>query len=132
MVGVGVGDGFGYLLLGGNLSTRIAPHGEAPVATSQHQNLRGLRKIGRGQWGPIHSIGQGRGRGLSASLKFATSFFFFKKTPEYTPSPNTMNTELAHWGPAPAWGQGSRLMHFGRQGGTWLKVLGSCRAHSTR
>lgn len=47
-------------------------------------------------------------------------FFFFNKAPENTPSPNTMNTELAHWGPAPAWGQGSGLMHFGRLGGGYL------------
>lgn len=40
MGGVGVfGNGFGYLLLEGNLSTRIPPQGEAPV-TTRHRNLR--------------------------------------------------------------------------------------------
>lgn len=89
-------------------------------------------KLGGGSGGLFTALGRGGGEGSLPPSNLLHLFFFLKKTPEYTPSPNTMNTELAHWGPAPAWGQGSRLMHFGRQGGTWLKVLGSCRAHSTR
>lgn len=46
------------------------------------------------------------------------------KEPQETLSPNTINTELAHQGPAPAWGPEGKggllfvkLMHFGMWGG---------------
>lgn len=76
MIGVGVGDGFGYLLLGENLSTRIAPHREAPVAISQHQNLRGLGKIGRGQWGLFTALGRGGGEGSLPPSNLLHLLFF--------------------------------------------------------
>lgn len=47
--GEGVGNDFGYLLLEGNLSTRIDPQGEGSNHHQSHQNLRGLGKMGRGQ-----------------------------------------------------------------------------------
>lgn len=47
--GEGDGNDFGYLLLEGNLSTRIDPQREGSSHHQSHQNLRVLGKIGRGQ-----------------------------------------------------------------------------------
>lgn len=57
------------------------------------------------------------GRGLTASLKYATFFFFFlSKTLEDTPSPTTMNTELAHLGTCPSVRSGEWVNAFWKRG----------------
>lgn len=116
-VGVGgFGNGFGYLLLEGNSSTRIPPRGR--LQSPPDSGTSGSRRNWEGAVSGsllFTALGKGGvGRGLTAFLKSATYFFFFFYKTQKTPHPNTMNTELAHWGPAPAWGQGSGLMHFGR------------------
>lgn len=78
MIGLGVDDGSGYLLLGGNLSTRIAPHWEAPVAISQHQNLKGLGKLGGDSGGLFTALGRGGGEASLPPSNLLHLFFFFK------------------------------------------------------